>query len=144
MADKDIALAFMSKLPYAQALGISMDMVADGVAEMSMPYDTRFVGNPAQGVLHGGAVSALMDSCAGAAVLSHADVMSAVATLDLRIDYLRAATPGQVLRARAHCYHVARSVAFVSAQAFDDDRDLPVASAMGAFAMDGAARTGAS
>ncbi|KAJ55223.1 thioesterase [Actibacterium mucosum KCTC 23349] len=139
MASSDIARQFMSNLPYNVALGIEIDDVRDGRAQMSMPYDDRFVGNPAQGVLHGGVVSALMDSSAGAAVLSHPDVMSVVATLDLRIDYLRAATPGQRLIARAHCYHVSRSVAFVSVQTFDDNTDLPVATAAGAFAMDGSA-----
>lgn len=128
-----VARQFMEALPYAKALNISVDAIGDGRAEFSMPYDERLVGDPETGVLHGGAVSALLDSTCGAAVISHPQSGGGTATLDLRIDYMRAAAPGQRLVARAHCYQVTRSVAFVRAEALDDDQEHPVASATGAF-----------
>ena len=139
MADKaQIARQFIEAIPHSRALGMELTEIGDGMAEITMPYDPRFVGDPKTGVIHGGAVSALMDTCCGAAVISHPDTPAGTATIDLRIDYMRAATPGQAITTRATCYHITRSVAFVRATAMDDDTDRPVATASGAFTVEGA------
>lgn len=131
-----IARKFIEAIPHAQELGMQLTAIDDGQAVIAMDYDPRLVGDPETGVIHGGAVSALMDTCAGAAVMSHPAAAVATATLDLRIDYMRAATPGQRIVATAECYHVTRSVAFVRATAVDDDADRPVATATGAFTIE--------
>lgn len=132
-----LARQFIESLPHAKALAMSMSEIGDGVAVISMPYDERLVGDPKTGVIHGGAVSTLMDTCGGAAVMSHPEAPGGTATMDLRIDYMRAATPGQSITARATCYHITRTVAFVRAVATDDDTDNPVATATGAFTVEG-------
>jgi uncharacterized protein (TIGR00369 family) len=138
--DKDkMARQFTEAIPHARALAMQIDHLGDGVAEMSMPYDPRFIGDPDTGVIHGGAVSALLDTCCGASVVCHPSSKGGTATIGLRIDYMRAATPGQRIRTRAECYHVTRSVAFVRATAMDDDSDRPVASATGTFTVEGGA-----
>lgn len=137
--DQDLskaAVAFLKALPHCQALGMRLDRIEPGKAEISMPYDERLIGDPVTGVIHGGAVSALMDSCGGAAVMSHPKAASVAATLGLRIDYLRSAVPGQRIVARAECYHVTRSVAFMRATAADDDAENPVATATGTFTVE--------
>lgn len=116
---------------------MSLEDLGDGVAVISMPYDSKLVGDPRTGVIHGGAVSALMDTCCGAAVMSHPSNAGGTATIDLRIEYLRAAKPGQKITARAECYHVTRSVAFVRATAQDEEDGSPVATATGSFVVEG-------
>ncbi|MFN3208396.1 MAG: PaaI family thioesterase [Roseovarius sp.] len=128
-----MAAQFMGAIPHAKALGMTITHVGDGVAEMRMEYADHLIGDPETGVIHGGAVSALMDTCCGAAVMSHPDSPGATATIDLRIEYMRPAQPGQAIRARAECYHITRSVAFVRAQTLDDDAKRPVAQATGTF-----------
>lgn len=135
-AKAQIARQFLAVIPHSQSLGMIIDAVDDGIAVMSMPYDARFVGDPTTGVLHGGVVAALMDTCCGTAVMTHPSGPIGTATIDLRIDYMRAAKPGQRLVARAECHHVTRSVAFVRAVAHDDDADNPVAMVNGAFTIE--------
>lgn len=128
-----LAKQFIEAIPHAKALGMDMTEIGDGIAQLEMDYDERFIGDPETRVISGGAVSALMDTCCGAAVMSHPEVKGATATIDLRIDYMRAAVPGQRIRARAEVYHLTRSVAFVRAKSYDDDSENPVATATGAF-----------
>jgi uncharacterized protein (TIGR00369 family) len=135
-----IARKFIEALPHSQSLGMRLVGIDQGAATIHMPYDARLIGDPATGVIHGGAVSALMDTACGAAVMSHPAAGISTATLDLRIDYMRPATPGQTIRTRAECHHVTRSVAFVRAVATDDDEARPVATATGAFTVDRGAK----
>lgn len=133
---KTFVRQFIEALPHSVALGMELESLKGGVAVVSMPYDKRFIGDPVTGVIHGGAVSALMDTASGAAVMSHPCQPIATATIDLRIDYMRPATPGERITARAECYHVTRSVAFVRVTTTDEDRERPVATATGAFTLE--------
>lgn len=127
---------FIESLPYCRALGMVLDTVGAGETELSMPYDEKLIGDPETGVIHGGAVSALLDTCAGASVMSHPKAGIATATLDLRIDYMRAAKPGATLVAQATCYHMTRAVAFVRVTANDGTSEVPVASGAGTFTVE--------
>mgnify|MGYP001944638228 CR=1 FL=1 len=133
-----MARQFMAAIPHARDLGMELTHLDGGVATITMPYDERLIGDADTGVMHGGAISALMDSCCGAAVMSHPTNSGGTATIDLRIDYMRAATPGQSVSTTATCYHVTRTVAFVRATATDDDTENPVAMATGTFTVQGA------
>tara|TARA_B100001057_G_scaffold34595_1_gene31395 strand:- start:28 stop:447 length:420 start_codon:yes stop_codon:yes gene_type:complete len=127
------ARQFIEAIPHAKELGIWFETIGEGTVEMHMDYDERFIGDPKTKVIHGGAVFALLDTCCGAAVISHPEQRGLTATIDLRVDYMRPATPWQTIRAKATCYNMTRSVAFVRALALDNDDDRPVAAATGAF-----------
>ena len=137
MVDKsEIAEQFIQALPHARALAMNFVSIGEGSAGISMPYDRQLIGDPETGVISGGAVSALLDTCCGAAVLAHPEAPARTATMDLRIDYMRAATPGQTITAHAEVYHMTRTVAFLRARAFDEDAENPVATATGAFTVE--------
>ncbi|MCK6552928.1 hotdog fold thioesterase, partial [Myxococcota bacterium] len=94
--------AFTGLVPHNQALGLELvDFDRAGVAVMRLPWSEALVGNPETGVLHGGVITSLLDATAGAAVFVALWSPTPIATLDLRIDYLKPATPGRDVVARA-------------------------------------------
>ena len=76
----------LAVLPYAREIGMRLHGAKDGVALLSIPYDARLVGDPETGVLHGGVITALLDTACGLAVMASRARLMATATLDLRID----------------------------------------------------------
>lgn len=139
MADADRAhreamtRGFVHHVPHNRALGMEVLEVGKGVARFRLPWAAHLVGNPDLGVLHGGAITALLDATCGAAVFASLTELQPIATLDLRIDYLKPAEPHEDVVARAHCYKVTRNVAFVRAMAFHAREDDPIAAAAGTF-----------
>ena len=130
---RNISPTMMKASPYAGALGAQLAEVERGVALLRLPYSDDFVGDPETGVIAGGVVTALLDQACGYAVWSSLESFTSIATLDLRIDYMRPARPREALQARAECYKLGRSIAFVRGLAFEDDPNDPVAAAQGAF-----------
>jgi uncharacterized protein (TIGR00369 family) len=125
---------------YGHISGLQLDRAAPGEAWSSLPYRPVFVGDTETGVLHGGVVTAMLDESCGMAVQLALDGTRAIATLDLRIDYQKPATPGFAIRAHSVCYRVTRSIAFVRSTAYQESEDDPVATATACF-MIGANRT---
>ncbi|MGJ5074289.1 PaaI family thioesterase [Bradyrhizobium oligotrophicum] len=125
---------------YGHISGLRMDRFAPGEAWSTLPYRPVFVGDSETGVIHGGVVTAMLDESCGMAVQLSLDGSRAIATLDLRIDYQKPATPGLDIKAHAVCFRVTRSIAFVRATAYQEEESEPVATATACF-MIGANRT---
>ena len=120
-------------VPHNRALNLEILALEHARATFRLPYDVKLIGNPETGVLHGGAITAAMDATCGTAVFQALPRPMVIATLDLRIDYLKPATPPRDITIRAHCYKVTRNVAFVRGLAFHDDEADPIASGTGSF-----------
>lgn len=101
--------------------------------ELDLPYDPKLIGDPTSGVLASGPILSLMDMATSIGVWLKRGAFAPHATLDLRIDYLRAATPGKTVIGWGECYRIARTVAFVRGQAHDGDPDDLIAHVAGTF-----------
>ncbi len=118
---------------HTHTLGFKLESVDGEKVRLRAPYKPEFVGDPLTGVLSGGLVSTLLDHVGGLSVWLALDQFQSIATLDLRVDYMRAAAPGRDLIAEAHCYRLNRTMAFVRAWAFEDDPSDPVAASQAAY-----------
>ena len=114
-------------------LGIAYHAHGDDWVELELPYREELTGDVATGVLASGPIVTLMDMATSCGVWRRRGRFVPQATLDLRVDYLRAARPGATVIGRGECYRIARSVAFVRGCAHDGDEGDPIAHVAGTF-----------
>src|SRR3546814_14198296 len=101
--DPKLIESFIQKgIPHCGALGLKVVSVGRDVT-MALPWRADLVGDPLSGVLHGGAVTSLIDSVCGMAVFAALQRLKPIATLDLRIDYLKPATAQKEQTGSASC-----------------------------------------
>ena len=114
--------------PHAQRLRMRVVETGPGTATLTLPYHDELIGDPVRKVVFGGVITTLIDQASGLAVACAMEELAAIATIDLRVDYLRAAEPGCDLVGRAECYKLGAHVAFVRGTAWDRSPDDPFAS----------------
>src|ERR1044071_8197721 len=87
--------AMIQCTPQAKALGVTVTQTAKGRVWGKVPYRAELVGDPDAGVFAGGVLTTFLDQLSGAAAILAMDQPTIVATIDLRIDYMRPAQPGR-------------------------------------------------
>jgi uncharacterized protein (TIGR00369 family) len=123
--------------PYGHAIGMSVHDTTNSRLTVKVPYAAHLVGDPDTGVIHGGVITAALDNASGWAVRISKDWQDdlSMATLDIRIDYMKPATPHIDLFVTAECYKQTQTIAFVRAVAYHDSEDDPVATSVASFMM---------
>jgi uncharacterized protein (TIGR00369 family) len=105
-------------IPFNRVLGMKLVTVSRGFVRIEVPFREELIGDPLRPALHGGVISALADVAGGSAVWSELDDDRArVATIDLRVDYLR---PGklEMLVAEAHVVRAGNRVGVADVRLF--------------------------
>lgn len=118
---------------HTSLLGIAYHAHGPDWAELALPFDPDQVGDVDRGVVASGPIISLMDMASSISIWIRLGYLRDHATLDLRVDYLRPATPGMTIIGRAECYRITRSIAFVRGQAHDGDAANPLAHVAGTF-----------
>ena len=114
-------------------IGMRYHQHGDNWIELGFDWREDLVGDPETGVLASGPIISLLDNATSMSVWTRTGQFRPQVTLDLRIDYTRAAAPRKPIVARAECYQLRRSMAFVRGIAHDGDPADPVAHAAGIF-----------
>ena len=125
----DEVQALIARGPFHQWLGLKVLRVGAGEIEIRATWREEWVVNPERRYTHGGILAALVDLTADWALVSKTG--RGVPTIDMRIDYHRAALPGD-LTARGKLVKWGSQYAVSEAQVFDQDGVL-VASGRGVY-----------
>lgn len=118
---------------HTHALGFVYEGVEGDRIRLRTPWREDLVGDPETGVFAGGLVTAMLDHVGGLAVWTKLGRYQPIATLDLRVDYMRPARPRVDLLSEARCYRVTRTIGFVRAWAFEEDPADPVAASQATY-----------
>ncbi len=133
--DSGAVARFVAGLGHNGAMGTRHVAQGPDWSEFAIDYRDDLIGDVESGVLASGPIIALMDMATSMAVWIRLGTFRPLATLDLRIDYLRAATPGHTVTGRGECYRLTRRVAFVRGSAHEGDPADPIATVAGTFMM---------
>ena len=125
--------AFFARVPHAQALGMAMEKVGSDFVLASLPYQPYLLADIERRIIHTGVVTTLIDTVSGAALLARLRKPDLIATLDLRVDYLRAPRADLTLWCRAECTRVTDSIAFVRSRVWQASEQEPVAESLASF-----------
>jgi uncharacterized protein (TIGR00369 family) len=118
---------------HGRALGMEFGAAGDDWVELSLPWREALVGVPDKGILASGAIVSLIDTASGMAVFNALGTYQRLVTLDLRIDYLRAALAGETVRAHSQCFKLTKRIAFTRGIAHSGDPDHPIAHSAATF-----------
>ena len=123
---------FITTLNQACTLGLTVENAKKGELVLRLPYSNFIVGNPDTGVIHGGAITTLMDTTSGSVILCALDDFELCPTLDLRVDYMRPAQPHRAVFARAQTYKITRNIIFTRCEAYQNSGET-IANCVGTF-----------
>ena len=132
------------RLAFNRMLGIKISSLRPDRAECTFPMKDEFIGNPVQGILHGGVISAVLDATGGInasisaldrmkdlSILEIENRLSRMGTIDLRVDYLRPGK-GVQFRATSTIMRTGRKVA-VTRMELKNEKDVLIAVGTGAY-----------
>ena len=131
--DPSLASRFMTRHGHGGWLGLSYHAHGDDWVELALPWREELVGVAETGVLASGPIISLMDNATSMAVWTLAGAFTPHATLDLRVDYMRAAVPGRTVIGHGECYKLTRTISFIRGIAHDGDPNDPIAHVVGTF-----------
>ena len=86
---KEIVAFMEEQVPFNKYLGIKVDELREGFARLFIPFRNEFIGDSRRPALHGGVISALIDTCGGTAAWTRCTKDDRISTVDIRVDYLR-------------------------------------------------------
>ena len=131
--DPDFVARYVLRHGHAGWLDLKYRAHGEDWVELELPWRDDLVGETGGQTLASGPIVSLMDMASGMCIWQTSGAFAAIATLDLRVDYMRPSRERAAVIGRSHCYKLTRSAAFVRGIAYDGDPSDPVANVSAVF-----------
>ena len=119
-------------LPHCRWLKIYGECTSDEPV-ISVDWRDELLENKESGNIHGGVITTLVDMASACTLAAQFERFESIATLDMRIDYLKQPVSGQAIHARAHCYKTEGQIAYIRSHCYQEDETQPFALGMATF-----------
>ena len=136
MIDRYLEMAksfFGASHPLFNTLGVEVEEICGGKAVMTICHRKFLTGR--NGSMHRGVIVTLLDTNCGLAIFSKLGDMRAIATIDLRVDFIAEAVSGDSVSSEVECYAIKNDIAYVRGRAINNRDDRLLATVSGSFAV---------
>lgn len=121
----------ISMVPYAEFLGIRFEESEEGLL-FTLPFDGDIIGNMLLPAIHGGVIAGFMENAAITHLMWNMDSMALPKNIDFTIDFVSSGRPRDTY-ALCSVVKQGRRIANVQIEAWQDDRQKPIAVARSHF-----------
>tara|TARA_B100000446_G_scaffold118195_2_gene110312 strand:- start:3041 stop:3520 length:480 start_codon:yes stop_codon:yes gene_type:complete len=131
----DVCNRFLESVRHSVVLGMEVVSAEETAVRTRLPWREDLVGNPETGVMHGGAIFAMMDHAGGMSITCRTfPVFEITPTIDFRVDHLRGPAKGAAVVCEASCYRLTPHVAFVRITSWEEgNEDAPIATGLATY-----------
>ncbi len=121
-------------MPVNKLLGVEIEKLEEGYAEVRVPFQKQFVGDFRRGLWHGGILASVADTIGGLVAMSLARSQDQVNTVDMRIDYLHGAVEEDIY-GEAVLVKAGKRIILADVKLFQKHQEEPVVVARCAYSI---------
>ncbi|GGZ41101.1 PaaI family thioesterase [Asticcacaulis endophyticus] len=135
MSHRELPENILEQIPFARFLGVKMELAGNELT-LKLPYEDRLIGNPVLPALHGGVIGAFMEITAMAQLAFSENFTHMPKPINVSVQYLRSGKAMDTF-ARARLNRVGRTIANVDVIAWQDNKEMPIATLQSHFLLKG-------
>ena len=131
--EKQIKKAVEELVPIHKFLGMELLEIKIGYAKVKVPFKNEIVGDFRKRTWHGGIIATIMDSVGGIAGGTYfTSLKDKMATIDLRIDYLKGATAKAII-VEGEIVRLGKAILVTRMKAYQENREELLAEGKGVY-----------
>ncbi len=130
---ENIKKVIEESVPIHKYLGLQTIEISTGFIKVRVPFSENVIGNKKKRRWHGGIIATVMDALGGMVGGTHyTSPDDSIATIDLRIDYLKGAEASSII-VEAKEVRLGNRILVVKMKAFQEDSNMLIAEGKGVY-----------